>query len=222
MRILALTTILLGCGRSDLADDERFADATSSIDGSNATDGSSIHDGALDAGDAADAGPTCGPTNCKTCCQPDGKCAFTGSDSTCGNGGQACKVCPPGYHCSKNPYCVKVVAECNPSTCDGCCTDPKLGLPSCVSGTDNFVCGTGGIRCQDCGSIKGASCVPTAMGIGGSCQTKPQACSPSTCAGCCYGPVCAVGVQDLACGANGQACVDCTATSQTCTNHACK
>ncbi len=37
-------------------------------------------------------------------------------------------------------------------------------------------------------------------------------CGPISCAsGCCYGNVCAIGTQDIACGSMGHACLDCTA-----------
>jgi hypothetical protein len=51
-------------------------------------------------------------------------------------------------------------------------------------------------------------------------------CGPVTCAsGCCYGNVCAVGTQDIACGAMGGKCLDCTALSKgpaTCTHGFCE
>jgi hypothetical protein len=48
-------------------------------------------------------------------------------------------------------------------------------------------------------------------------------CSFQTCAtGCCYGNICAIGTQNIACGQGGTACLDCTTFGgTTCFNGAC-
>lgn len=47
-------------------------------------------------------------------------------------------------------------------------------------------------------------------------------CNSENCAGgCCSGGTCSAGVDDTACGIGGSACVDCTTSSETCSNQAC-
>jgi hypothetical protein len=50
----------------------------------------------------------------------------------------------------------------------------------------------------------------------------PRECSPDTCpTGCCYGKICALGKQNIACGTNGFACTDCTAFGEQCFSGVC-
>jgi hypothetical protein len=142
---------------------------------------------------------TCTPDNCSSGCCVGNLCLVTGrSDSACGWMGQACVACAPGEtcvgsQCQKPPFCVGGV------NCGGCCLGNQ-----CVKGNADNACAWAaasvGDRCLDC----------TAQGLfchNGYCT---PGCSPSNCAGCCSGNVCATGTQVVACGVGGVACNDCT------------
>jgi hypothetical protein len=220
----------LGCSRSDIdvgtaiganGADGGFGGADSmTLDGTGPSDGEppdgSTHDGAVSDGPvlihpeaSAESGGPCGPTTCAVCCQPDGTCAKQVSDQACGSHGAACAVCPTSYHCDKNPYCIKDSPGCGPGNCDGCCWMGNY----CLSGFSGGLCGHQGETCTTCPG--GLECTPDATGVGGSCEGNPPPCSPATCDGCCYGPICATGTQDIACGTGGVTCVDCTSASKT-------
>jgi hypothetical protein len=83
-------------------------------------------------------------------------------------------------------------ATCDPSSCDGCCQGN-----TCVSGSDDTACGSGGEACQSC---SGGACQD------GTCQAL--ACA-DTCDGCCAGEVCQPGGAADACGAGGAECAAC-------------
>lgn len=52
-------------------------------------------------------------------------------------------------------------------------------------------------------------------------DAPPVPCAQSCRAGCCAGEVCRSGVEHIACGGGGKACVDCSALGQQCVNMAC-
>jgi hypothetical protein len=233
----------LGCGARSWLDDGSAADAhVNTIDGGRDLDATRLRadSQSVDARDVgspfdhvvvdarpvpdegADTPPPCGPANCTSCCEPDGTCATTGSGETCGSGGTACVLCPATYHCDKNPYCVKDAPACGPGNCDGCCSNLGLGPNNyCLSGFSGGLCGRQGEVCATCDSAAGLQCVPDPSGVGGSCRASSPACDATTCNGCCYGEVCATGMQDIACGTRGVACADCTSSGQACVGQVC-
>jgi hypothetical protein len=97
------------------------------------------------------------------------------------------------------------VVTCNVVSCLGCCQGNACVLPP----TDT-ACGTGGFPCTDC-SLVGQTCNTGS----GTCQAGP-ACGPGLCNGCCQGDTCIEVLTDSACGKGGNACVDCTLSSETC------
>lgn len=96
--------------------------------------------------------------------------------------------------------------RCRPGTCNGCCADKN----TCVSGTENGACGSGGLACDTCS--KNATCTA------GRCVS---ACGPDNCPGCCdKSGACVTGDQTDACGSGGGACTACSA-NQSCSGGQC-
>lgn len=60
----------------------------------------------------------------------------------------------------------------------------------------------------------GQTCRSTPGG-GGRCEGAPT-CGPANCGGCCDGNTCVAGSDSVACGKQGNACTNCTATGRTC------
>jgi hypothetical protein len=85
-----------------------------------------------------------------------------------------------------------------------CCGDVLMG--GCVYTPADQYCGHGGVSCSACGANE--RCLAFSSG-GGSCDATPP-CGPDSCAGCCFGNVCAVGDQNIACGSGGMACATCS------------
>jgi hypothetical protein len=147
--------------------------------------------------------PTCGPNNCRGCCQ--GNMCLTGSDTfACGVGGFQCQACPPGASCQLGK-CVGT-GLCGSQNCIGCCVGDV-----CATGHQDTACGSQGQACQNC-TAQGATC------SGGSCE---QTCGPQNCKGCCNGAICVDGSDPKACGAGGQACEDCASLGDLCQNGRC-
>ncbi len=182
-------------------------------------DASSSTDGAT----GVDAGPvsTCGPSNCIGCCRQDGTCDTDPSATSCGIYGSKCEVCPTGAVCNKPLLgCSFPVKQCD-STCKGCCVppgtwDPKVGY--CGVGIYDTSCGTSGQTCAICPAGNTCSAV---SGGGGTCTPSKTPCTPQNCNGCCFGDVCAVGNQTMACGTGGQHCASCLIGHQKCVAGAC-
>ena len=161
----------------------------------------------------------CGPANCPGCCAGS-YCYLGAQDTRCGHAGQACQTCSPD---AGTGTCTSVAdggGECNggqpcgPSNCYGCCSGN-----ACVVGDSDEACGSNGVTCQACPTTQ--DCALTVDGGNGSYSCGPLVpCDLSTCVGCCDGLVCAVGTQDVACGADGGACVSCP-SGQSCTSGAC-
>lgn len=106
---------------------------------------------------------TCGPANCRGCC--DGNTCVVGNDpAQCGAGGLACRACGVGGTCNagtcSNP-------ACSAANCPGCCQADR-----CLAGFTNRSCGSAGAACADC------------FATSTTCNTlaNPRACGvPSTC-----------------------------------------
>lgn len=156
---------------------------------------------------------TCSPLNCPGCCL--GNVCRRGDQSVdeCGSNGDACRACangdacvgvyPLGGTCEPPGSCVSKMPR---EDCFGCC-----GHGECRAGHDDTACGGDGSACQDCTSF-GATCTrQRGNGLGWMCEGGQAPCSPANCTGCCYGDVCAVGTQAVACGQGGNACVTCRA-----------
>jgi hypothetical protein len=165
----------------------------------------------------------CGPSNCAGCCIGDGDCSTGVSDYACGQGGQQCQSCIPK---SGTGQCVPQdagggglcngVISCNAMNCSGCCAGD-----TCMTGTSNDQCGTGGTPCQSCGTLQCGLVNLGGMAGGWHC-VDAGACGPESCPGCCYEEGCAYGDQDTACGAGGATCQDCSLDGQTCVAHSCQ
>jgi hypothetical protein len=187
--------------------------------------------------------PTCGPNNCKGCCECDGtsggcKC-LDGYDSyACGSGGQVCQDCNLGAAmCQPSPIgggqCVNVPPpqDCGPWNCGGCCTNT---YPSqCVGGLDSWQCGSGGQMCTSC--YPGQTCAWQPWG-GGVCTSYPDGglppdggvpdampvCGPWNCGGCCTpAGQCRPGLSDQRCGRSGEVCENCAVQNLVCVDGDC-
>lgn len=99
-----------------------------------------------DGGTRPDLGPVpCGPSNCATCCRPNGTCAITGLlGSECGSGGDQCSDCgafncsPPGV-CNVPTGCSVTLPTSGPAT--DTCTGSEICI--CPGGPDDACTGTG-------------------------------------------------------------------------------
>jgi hypothetical protein len=160
----------------------------------------------------------CNPTNCAAGCCDDnytGWCVAQPNPGSCGTGGVTCLWCDPwqGYSC-QGGLCVRPQPNCGPSTCyGGCCTDPN----TCSSGAPG-ACAMHGGPCQPCDLDSGQICYSD----GGGCGPPPPPPCGANCTGCCYtnfgaANICAVGNQDVACGANGGPCHNCGYQNAHCT-----
>jgi hypothetical protein len=151
----------------------------------------------------------CDATNCATgCCDAQGVCRPGRSNASCGTNGVACFACGPGLDC------VEGVCRCTPGACpSGCCDEAGVcRSPSLPTKPSRDACGTNGEACFACGL--GLDC------LSGRCQCFPT----SACAGCCNatGDACLDGsFNDLACGAGGVSCVNCTGQRKSCVNGVC-
>lgn len=121
-------------------------------------------------------GATCGPANCKGCCDANKKCVDPGNtNQTCGASGNACKACLANETCQAGQCTAGSgggsggggggsgggsgggggTSTCDSSTCpNGCCSQ---GL--CLPGNAQANCGSGGQACSDCNATTGATCV---------------------------------------------------------------
>ena len=118
------------------------------------------------------------------------------------------------------------VSACDASSCaNGCCANGQ-----CLSGTSTSTCGTGGNRCNACGTSQ--VCKAGACGVaftgggqgggsGGGGGGTVADCGPSTCAtGCCANNHCLPGTALDGCGIGGATCAVCT-SAQTCSQKSC-
>jgi hypothetical protein len=177
---------------------------------------------ALDCGD--DPGNTDGACPPGSCCAStpagtnDPSCIDVITQITSGEGGfcgdlggeGVCRRCPEGTRCSQDPFTFEIRCVCNAATCDGCCISNAgfSGDDQCIANGSGqriaspnpdfdgeFVCGTGGGVCQDCGNAFSGCCTSTG--------------------------VCAGGEAALECGSNGTICANCTTTGATCVSQTC-
>lgn len=150
----------------------------------------------------------CGPATCPGCCS-NGACVSGLTESACGQLGVQCQTCGSGTFCYA--FECRPGTPCTPQNCNGCCgTSPEGGV--CFAGTDDKICGSGGLPCTDCQNANEVC-------VSGVCGAP---CSPSTCHGCCYGNVCAEGDQDFLCGKGGNVCQNCEPQGHTCQASACR
>lgn len=156
---------------------------------------------------------TCDPSTCSGCCTSTGEC-HTGTDQTvCGNFGGLCEDCTAsGGSCETadagaGGECVTTPPTCTATSCaGGCCVGPD----TCVMPDGDTSCGTGGEQCENC-TGEGKTCQNHV------CATIPCAQTCATSNGCCASDgTCHGGFLSTACGEDGNACVDCTASSETC------
>jgi hypothetical protein len=220
--LIALSILLLACGRSGLDDflvspsgDDASA-GSGSVERDDAASGGphdagsdvpqfvedapSFADAPSKGQDAESGGPgSCGA--CQGCCQGT-TCMGGETPDECGIFGSQCVACPAGAACHKGA-CFIPQPGCGPSNCPGCCLDAN----TCSYGTVVDECGFGGHMCQGCGAAVAnpTACVPHPGG-GGSCQPT---CGPGNCHGCCDGNACLLGQSQNSCGAQGQACTSC-------------
>lgn len=155
----------------------------------------------------------CGPGEC-----PAGCCAFEGGQPTClagtdpsacGRFGGSCNDCAQqGRSCDTVTRACSL-GKCDATNCKGCCVGDQ-----CLGGNDSQACGSLGESCKSCKQT-GQSCAPSPNGAGGRCEGTPT-CGPQNCGGCCNDITCVAGSDSVACGKQGQACTNCTATGRQC------
>lgn len=156
------------------------------------------------------AAPSCGPGTCDGCCK-SGVCVGGQDIAACGAGGQACVDCSASAtSCvpsrSIGGTCEGPPPKCTPTSCaSGCCNGD-----TCLPGTDDGSCGTGGVQCANC-SAQSEACTK------GACAPPPPTCNATNCPGCCDAvATCHAGFLNDRCGSDGRACADCTAGGSTC------
>jgi hypothetical protein len=163
---------------------------------------------------ACDARKTCsrpGCEGCTGCCEhaAGGDVCHVGTQAAlCGKGGAVCADCATdGRSCDlATGKCG--AGKCDATNCAGCCVGDQ-----CLAGTDLTACGAGGEACTSC-QATGQRCRAQSGG-GGACRGTPT-CGPANCGGCCEGTTCVTGTDANACGKQGAACADCSATGKTC------
>jgi len=151
----------------------------------------------------------CSPLNCSGCCA--GNTCLPGNSSTaCGIKGQQCTSCAAvGEACNGLGQCVGG-QQCGPATCPfGCCEGN-----SCMGGSFDLACGTGGQQCQNC-SVFGESCLNQACVVQSLCNS--QNCP----FGCCQGNTCTGGTSQTACGTGGSFCQNCAQLGDSCQGQTC-
>lgn len=193
--MVAVAALTLGCGRSDLLEDDSFPSGTTEADGSIASGddasgmdatgpghpGHPTSDASVDAGttvgvpDAGAGAGSCTRFSCSDgCCQADGTCFRVGPDSNgpiptsipCGSNGDACVTCKAGFSCLAGGCQEDLGTTCTPENCSGCC------LAANVNGTMSTQCFEG-TQSNFCGKGGGQCqrCAP--MGNGGQCVADP-------------------------------------------------
>ena len=161
-------------------------------------------------------------------------CAETGGAVSCDlSTASAGHTCPPWaantHTCQQFPPAVLICANGGwqqERTCDSC--NFNGGTPDCRTGAGGGVGGGdgGGATGGGTGGAAGGGTGGTGGGAGGGTGGAAGGgagggapCGPSSCAGCCVADTCLLPpLNQYAsfCGTNGAACVDCSATGQTC------
>ena len=150
----------------------------------------------------------CNPDTCGGCCDDEGDCRTGVEVSACGIGGYACVNCSSfNATCNASNHQCGATQACGPATCpNGCCDDKG----TCVSGTNDSACGTGGQACSWC--PPDSACDPYYQQCVGM-----QECGPWNCSGCCdYYGSCNWGGESWACGVGGNYCQDCSSMGLSC------
>jgi hypothetical protein len=198
--------ISIDTGRTDASGVDGAADIATidqSIDGAETAD-ASFHDSSVqddaradappDVGAEPDVMPPCDPTSCPTgCCDANGQCVTSSSNSACGKGGIKCQTCSAGQECD-GTSCV-----CTPSSCSAGCCDGAECKP--FSQQSDTMCGAARV-CAACGMMQ--QCDKS----NGQCVCNAASC-PSGC--CDSNGKCVVygGQSDQSCGAAGAKCAAC-------------
>lgn len=103
-------------------------------------------------------------------------------------------------------------ANCGPSNCPNGCCDAN---GQCRVGSDTRACGSAGGRCSDCVGNGFTLCTRSRV-----CGRDDEACSATTCAGCCAIDEgrrrCLSGTEPSACGRRGSTCSDCGSQGRSC------
>jgi hypothetical protein len=176
---------------------------------------------------------------CKGCWDPTSKSCEPGTDlAACGRSGETCDDCTTTDPC-RSPSCSSGNcytgaqkpdgAACPGGACwQGTCCTGCLTSFTCQPGTTDTVCGTSGATCVDCttlttdcktGTCVSGKCQSVNQADGTGCQSGDGQCRSG---GCCTGcwdagaSICLPGTANSACGADGDPCVDCAQSSQTC------
>lgn len=152
--------------------------------------------------------PKCSPSTCPGCCDDQGMCRPGSETNACGASGGACVDCGGQQQGCVAGTCQGAPPTCGPSNCGGCCD----ANGECREGSADGTCGAGGVACSNC-SAQGRKCNQP----GSYCAFIPT-CGSVTCpSGCCDAKgACRDGRADHACGAGGQICSDCSASSRSC------
>lgn len=142
---------------------------------------------------------------CAGCCE--GEVCKDGTDgAACGSGGSECIACEGAFVCQSGACIDDTIQDCA-SQCDGCCAEN-----SCLPGTQDYACGTGGQACLECDA--GFDC------NAGVCEPGVMDCA-ADCDGCCSGDLCMPGTKDYACGMGGEDCFACGA-NEACASGMCE
>ena len=161
-------------------------------------------------GDAGDGGSSaCNASNCLSgCCDTTGLCRPGTGDDLCGKNGAVCEDCIGNGATCVNNAC----ATCSSVSCPSGCCD-KTG--ACKTGDTATACGKKGAACIDC-SLNSGTCKSNVCSY---------TCNASTCSTGCCDPQgnCVTSQNDQTCGLNGEACKNCTQTTdKVCSGNACK
>ena len=148
-------------------------------------------------------GPLCMAGQCG--CNVNADCIVSLRGTACVAGVCGCedpvRDCAAGYACGADNVCTKSCA--GGVQCNGCCDGT-----SCQHGDANGACGAPKSTCQVCGGM-----TPTCHQ--GACSGACGSANDGTCGSgsCCNAGTCADGTMTSTCGASGQACVNCNAST---------
>jgi hypothetical protein len=170
----------------------------------------------------------CDDASCPGGCCEAGECRARALDQ-CGAAGQTCVRCDASVAdncsasgecrcggalpCGPGQRCLAGQCVCDAQSCvAGCCQGNTCRQPNLSA------CGAGGSACAACNATRADTCAAsgecrcgpgTACPLGQRCSGGNCVCDPSTCNGCCAGPLCLAGAALSACGASGATCVAC-------------
>ncbi len=112
--------------------------------------------------------------NCKGCCDTNGSCSLSGSDTECGRGGLPCVDCTKVGNVCMDGLCFGADGgqPCS-EICDNGCCDPN---GNCRPGFLDTQCGGRGDACQDCTSLN----PPSTCDVNANSADRPV-CAGQTC-----------------------------------------